>query len=144
MCVNSSQLSCREAYSRPIFGAFAFGNVGDYAHVLEIAGAISSGMRNRVDVLDDTVWHENSMLDIQVHAVLRGTIRELSHAFQVFGVNSVEYQIERRICFSCEAQNSDQTSSPLRTFHPESPRMTQPLSLCQILPSSLQLCLRTF
>lgn len=45
-------------------------------------------------------------LDIQVHAVLRGTIRQLSHTVQIVGVNSVKYQIERRICFSCEPQNS--------------------------------------
>src|SRR6266849_5149445 len=36
-------------------GAFAFSDVGNYAHVLEIARAISSGMRNGVDVLDDII-----------------------------------------------------------------------------------------
>ncbi len=36
-------------------GAFAFGDISNYAHVLEVAGAISSGMRNRVQVLDDTI-----------------------------------------------------------------------------------------
>src|SRR6202047_2021410 len=56
----------------------SLGDHGDYAHVLEIAGAISSGMRNGVDILDDTIGQQNSMLDVQVHAVLRGTIRQQS------------------------------------------------------------------
>src|ERR1700756_2197900 len=86
-------------------GAFAFSDVGNYAHVLEIARAVSSGMRNGVDVPDGAVRQQNSMLDIQVHAVLRGAIPELLHAISVLGVNSVEYEIERRIRFSCEAQN---------------------------------------
>ncbi len=46
------------------------------------------------------------MLDIQVHAVLRGTIPDLLQALPILGVNSVEYEVERRIRFSCEAQNS--------------------------------------
>src|SRR5580704_4583646 len=85
-------------------GAFAFSDIGNYAHVLKTARAISSGMRNGMDVLDDAVGEENSMLDIQVHAVLCGTIPELSQSVPVLRVNSVEYQIECRIRFSCEAQ----------------------------------------
>jgi len=83
-------------------GAFAFSDISNYAHVLKVARAISSGMRNGVEALDDTVGEENSMLDIQVHAVLRGTISDLLQAVPVLGVNSVENQIERRIGFSCE------------------------------------------
>ncbi len=122
--------------------------LGNYAHVLRIARAIFSGMRNRMDILNDTVGEENSMLDIQVHAVLRGTIRQLSHTVQVVGVNSVENQIECRIRLSCEAQNPAGFVRPneLTTFNLPSkrPRMTQPLSLCQIPPASLQLCLSVF
>jgi hypothetical protein len=68
------------------------------------------------------------MLDVQVHAVLRGTIRQQSHTVQIVGVNSVENQIERRIRFSCKAQNSvgfvrlkELTTADLPT---ESSRMT--------------------
>jgi hypothetical protein len=35
--------------------AFAVGDIGDYAHVLKIAGVISSGMRHQIDVLDNTI-----------------------------------------------------------------------------------------
>jgi hypothetical protein len=63
-------------------------------------------MGNRVQVLDGTIGQQNSMLYIQVHAVPCATLSDLSHAVQVFRVNSVEDQIERWIRFSCEAQNS--------------------------------------
>ena len=88
------------------------------------------------------------MLDIQVHAVPCGTLSDLSHAVQVFRVNSVEDLIERGIRFSCEAQNSVSLVRPKQfaavNFPPEGPRMTQLLSFCEVLPSSLQLCLRCF
>jgi hypothetical protein len=80
--------------------AFAFSDIGDNAHVLEIARVISAGVRNHVEVLDDTIGQEHSMLNIQIHAVLRRTIPELSHIVQVIGMNPIEYQIERRIRFS--------------------------------------------
>src|SRR5258708_7329670 len=88
------------------------------------------------------------MLDIQVHAVLCGKIRQLSETVQVVGVNSIEYQVESRIRLSCEAENfvgfvrpNEFTAVHLPT---ESPRVTQSLSLCKILPSSLQIGLRSF
>jgi hypothetical protein len=87
-------------------GPFAVGHIGNDADVLEISEAVSSCMGNRVQVLDGAIGQENSMLDIQIHAVLRGTIFELLHPLPVLRVNSVEYEIERRIRFSCEAQNS--------------------------------------
>src|SRR5579863_3840597 len=86
-------------------GAFALRDISDYTDVLEVAEVVSSGMRNHVEELDCAVSHENSMLDIQVHGVLRGTIPKLLQAVSVLGVNSVEYHIERRIRSSCEAQN---------------------------------------
>ena len=72
-------------------GAFAFGDVADYAHVLEIAGAISSGMRHRVDMFDDPARQYNSVLDIKVHTALDGMLLELLDAIPVFWVDSVEY-----------------------------------------------------
>jgi hypothetical protein len=33
------------------------------------------------------------MLEIQIHAALRGAIPDLSQAFAVLGVNSVEYEV---------------------------------------------------
>ncbi len=36
-------------------GAFAFSDIGNYAHVLKIARAISSGMCNHVDIFDNIV-----------------------------------------------------------------------------------------
>src|SRR5580704_11809318 len=105
-------------------------------------------MGYRVQVLDGTIGQENSMLDIQIHAVLRGTIPDLSHAIQVLRVNSVEYQVERRIRFSSEAQDSVGFVRPnefaTANLPSECSRMTQPLSFCQVLPSSLQLRLRCF
>ena len=83
------------------------------------------------------------MLDIQVNAVLRGAIPELLQALPVLGVKSVEYQIDRRICFSGEAQNFVCFVRPneftIADFPCESSLATQPLSLCKVLPSSLQL-----
>src|SRR5579863_9569445 len=88
------------------------------------------------------------MLDIQVHAVPCGTVLDLSHAVQVLRVNSVEDQIERGTRFSCESQNSvgfvRPDELPAAYFPPECSRMTQFLSFCQVLPSSLQLRLRCF
>src|ERR1700694_4102981 len=88
------------------------------------------------------------MLDIQVHAVLRGTVLDLSHAIQILRMNSVEHQIDRRIRFSCEAQNSVGFVRPnkftVADLPSEGSRMTQLLSLCQVLPSSLQLFLICF
>src|ERR1700756_5393219 len=88
------------------------------------------------------------MLDIQIHAVPRGTVLDLSHPVQVFWVNSVEYQVERRIRFSCEAQNSvglvRPDELPAAYLPPKCPRMTQLLSLREVLPSFLQLRLRCF
>src|ERR1700740_1777087 len=105
-------------------------------------------MGNRVQVLDIAIGQENSMLNIQTHAVLCGTIPDLSHAIQVLRVNSVEYQVERRIRFSREAQNSvgfvRPDELPAAYLPPECPRMTQRLSLREVLPSSLQLRLRCF
>src|ERR1700739_1820345 len=105
-------------------------------------------MRNGVDVPDGAVRQQNSMLDIQVHTVLRGAIPELLQAISVLGGNSVEHEIESRILLSREAQNpvgfvrpNELTTADLP---PESSRMTESLSLCQVLPSSLQLTLRSF
>ena len=84
-------------------GLFAFSNVCNYADVLEIARVVPSGMRDHMDVSDGAIWQQNLMLDIQVHAVLRGMISKQLHTVEILGVNSVEYQIERRIRFSCEA-----------------------------------------
>src|SRR5580692_13012504 len=88
------------------------------------------------------------MLDVQVHAVLRGTIRQLSHTVQVVRMNSIENQVESRIRLSRETQNfvgfvrpNEFTTANLPS---ESPRVTQSLSLCKILPSSLQIGLRSF
>jgi hypothetical protein len=128
------------------FHMFAFSDVADYTYIPAVARVIFSGVGNHVDVPDDTVWQEDSMLDIQVHAVLRGTIPELLQARPVFGVNSVEYQIDRQIRFSGEAQDFVGFVRPneftIADFPCESSRVTQPLSLCKVLPSSLQLGLR--
>ena len=87
-----------------VIGSFAFGDVCYYAQAYSGLPELSlpACATTVVDVLDDTVWQENSMLDIQVHAVLRGAISDLLQAVPVVGVNSVENQIERRIGFSCE------------------------------------------
>ena len=128
------------------FCTFAFSDVADYTYILAIARVIFSGVGDHVDVPDDTVWQEDSMLDIQVHAVLRGAIPELLQALPVLGVNSVEYQIDGRIRFSIEAQNFVGFVRPkqltIADFPSESSRVTQPLSLCKVLPPSLQLGLR--
>src|SRR6201993_3402071 len=88
------------------------------------------------------------MLDIQVHAILCGTIRQLSHTVKVIRVNSIEYQVEGRIRLSCEAQNFVGFVGPneLTAVHlpSESSRVTQSLSLRQVLPSSSQFCLVSF
>jgi hypothetical protein len=73
-----------------LVGAFAFRDIGDYAHVLEIAGATPPGMRNHVNILNDTVGQEYSMLDIQVHAVLRRAIPQLLQMVSFVGMNSLE------------------------------------------------------
>src|SRR5580698_8187689 len=86
-----------------VIGLFAFGNVCYYAGIFEVAGVVSSGMCDYVDVSDDPVWQENSVFHIQVHAVLSGTISKLLQAVAVLGVNSVEYDIECGIRFSREA-----------------------------------------
>jgi hypothetical protein len=36
-------------------------------------------MGNRVQVLDGAIGQENSVFDIQIHPVLRGTVLDLSH-----------------------------------------------------------------
>jgi hypothetical protein len=56
-----------------------------------------------MDVSDDPVWQENSMLDIQIHAASCGTVPKVLQAVAVLWVNSVECQIECGIGFSCEA-----------------------------------------
>src|SRR6201993_3229712 len=105
-------------------------------------------MGNPGQVLDVALGQANSMLDIHIHAVLCGTISDLLHAVSILRVNSFEYQIERRMRFSCESQNSVSLVRPnefaTANLPSESSRMTQPLSLRQVLPSSLQLCLRCF
>src|SRR6202030_627651 len=83
-----------------VIGSFAFGDVCYYTGIFEVAGVVSSCMCDYMDVSDDTVWQENSMLDIQIHAVLRSAISDLLQAVPVVGVNSVEYQIKRRIHLS--------------------------------------------
>lgn len=88
------------------------------------------------------------MLDIQVYSVLRGAIPELLQAVPVVGVNSIEHQIEGEVRFSREAQNSVSfvrpNEFPTADLPSEGSRMTQSLSLCQVLPSPLQVCLRCF
>src|ERR1700739_3598888 len=88
------------------------------------------------------------MLDVQVHAVLCGTIQQLSYTVQVVRVNSIEYQVEGRIRLSRKTQNFVGFVGPneLTAVHlpSKSPRMAQPSRLCQILPSSFQIGLRSF
>src|SRR4029077_16474707 len=88
------------------------------------------------------------MLDIQIHTIVSRSVPNLLQAMPVFGVNSVEYQIECGVRFSCEAQNSVGLVRPneFAGVHlpSKSPRTAQPLRLCQILPSSLQIGLRSF
>ena len=86
-----------------VIGSFAFGDVCYYTGIFEVAGVVSSCMRNYMNVSDDPVRQENSMFDIQIHAVLSGTVSELLQAVAILRVNSVEYQIECRVRFSCEA-----------------------------------------
>src|SRR5579862_4974617 len=73
-------------------------------------------------------------------------ILELLHAITVFRVDSVECQIECGICFMTETQNSASFFRPneLTTLNlpSERARMTQLLSLGQVLPPSLQVGLR--
>src|ERR1700758_4718071 len=87
------------------------------------------------------------MFDIQIHAVLSSAVFELLQAISILRVNSFEYQVECRICFSGEAQNSVGLVRPNEfaavNLPSKGPRMTQSLSLCQILPSSLQIGLRS-
>src|SRR5580700_5861704 len=131
-----------------VIGSFAFGDVCYYTGIFEVAGVVSSGMCNYMNTFDDPVRQENSVLNIQVHAVLSGTIPELLQAVPVLRVNSVEYQIQSRIGFSCETQNLVGFVRPneFTALHlpSESPRMTQPLRLCKVLPSSLQIGLQSF
>src|SRR6201987_4701935 len=88
------------------------------------------------------------MLDVQVHAVLCGTIRQLSYTVQVVRVNSIEYQVEGRIRLSRKTQNFVGFVGPneLTAVHlpSESSRVTQSLSLRQVLLSSSQFCLVSF
>jgi hypothetical protein len=56
-----------------------------------------------VNVLDDTIGQEDSMLKVQIHAVLCRTIPDLLQVFPVVGMSSIEYKIERRMRFSGEA-----------------------------------------
>src|SRR5580698_5192523 len=131
-----------------VIGSFAFGDVCYYTCIFEVAGVISSSMCDYMNMLDDPVRQENSVFNIQVHAVLSGTIPELLQAVPVLRVNSVEYQIKRRIGFSCKTQNFVGFVRPNEFtalhFPSESPRVTQPLRLCKVLPSSLQIGLQSF
>src|SRR6202041_3382952 len=77
-----------------VIGSFAFGDVCYYTGIFEVAGVVSSGMCNYMNMFDDPVRQENSVFNIQVHAVLSGTIPELEQAVPVLRVNSVEYQIK--------------------------------------------------
>ena len=85
-------------------------------------------MGNHVNVFVATVGEQNPMFDIQVYAVLRGALPELLQAVSVLGMNSVEYQIKRRIRFSGEAQNSvgfvRPNELPIADFPSEGSRMT--------------------
>jgi len=138
-----------EGQGLPFFiGISAFRDVCHYADIFEVAGIISSGMCNYMNMFEDPVGQENSMFDIQIHAVLSGAIPDLLQAASILRVNSVECQIKRRIRFSCETQNFVGFVRPNKftAVHspPESPRMTQPLSLCQIPPAPLQIGLGSF
>src|ERR1700733_3745562 len=92
-------------YLTLVIGSFALCDVCHHTGIFEAAGAVSSCMRNYVDVFDDPVRAEDSMFDIQIHATLRGMIPKLLQASAVLGVNSVEYEIECRVRFSRETQN---------------------------------------
>src|SRR5580658_195070 len=86
------------------------------------------------------------MLDVKVYAVLDGMLPELLHSITVFGVDPVEYQVECGIRFLTEAENSASLFRPDKfatiDLPSEGSRMTQLLSLGQVLPSSLQVSLR--
>src|SRR5579864_6023647 len=88
------------------------------------------------------------MFDIQIHAVLSSAVFELLQAISILRVNSFEYQVECRIGFSCKTQNLVGFVRPneFTALHlpSESPRVTQPLRLCKVLPSSLQIGLQSF
>src|ERR1700723_2923504 len=86
-----------------VIGLFAFGDVCYYTGIFEVAGVVSSCMRNYMNVSDAPIRQEHSMLDIQIHAILSRAVPNLLQAIPVFGVNSVEYQIECGVRFSCEA-----------------------------------------
>src|SRR5580700_8125183 len=86
-----------------VIGLFAFGDVCYYTGIFEVAGVVSSCMRNYMNVSDAPIRQEHSMLDIQIHAILSSAVPNLLQAMPVFGVNSVEYQIECGVRFSCEA-----------------------------------------
>src|SRR5260370_3291926 len=73
-------------------GPFAVGHVGNDAHVLEISEAVSSSMRNRLQVLDGAIWQETSILDIQIHAVLRGTLSELLQPHPLLRVSALAHE----------------------------------------------------
>ena len=87
------------------------------------------------------------MFNIQVHTILSGTVPEFLQPVAVLGVNSVKYQIECGVRFSCEAQNSVGLVRPneFAGVHlpSKSPRVTQSLRLRKVLPSSLQIGLRS-
>src|SRR4029077_10102122 len=86
------------------------------------------------------------MLDIKVHGVLDGMFLELLHAVTVFGVDSVEHQIESGIRVIGESEDSAGLFRPnefaTNDFPSKRSRMTQFLSLFEVLPPSLQISLR--
>src|ERR1700683_4625673 len=86
-----------------VFSAFAFRDIGHDSDVLAIAGAIKSRMRNHMHMFNDTVGHYKSMLVIQIHSIFRGETLEKPQTLSIIGVNSIEYQIKREICFSRKA-----------------------------------------
>jgi hypothetical protein len=85
------------------------------------------------------------MLDIKVHGVLDGMFLELLHAVTVFGVDSVEHQIESGIRFIGESEDSAGLFRPnefaTNDFPSKRSRMAQFLSLLEVLPPSLQVSL---
>src|ERR1700722_10332206 len=99
-------------------------------------------MSNRVDVFDDAAGQYNAVLYIKVRAAFDGMFPDLLHAITVFGVDSVQYQIESGICFMTETQNSASFFRPDEftsiNLPSERSRMTQLLSLGQVLPAPLQ------
>src|SRR5580658_4422612 len=80
--------------------------------------------------------------------LLRSRSRPCLRYAPVLRVNPVECQIERRIRLSGETQNLVGLVGPdeFTAVHlpSKSPRVTQPLSLCKIMPSPLQIGLGSF